>query len=52
MVEDVESAKKFYGATLDWSFDEVPNAQGGLYWVARSQSMHAAGIFKMEGVRI
>ena len=49
MVEDVESAKKFYGATLDWTFDEVPNAQGGLYWVARSQSMHAAGIFKMEG---
>ncbi len=49
MARDADSAKKFYSATLDWTFDQVPSATGGDYWVARSDSHHAAGIFEMTG---
>ena len=50
MTTEVDSAKKFYGATLGWTFDQVPSATGGDYWVARSGSNHAAGIFEMVGI--
>ena len=49
MTKEVESAKKFYSKTLDWTYDQVPSASGGEYWVARSGTHHAAGIFEMVG---
>jgi predicted enzyme related to lactoylglutathione lyase len=48
MTRDVEKAKQFYGATLGWTFDAMPNDQG-TYWVAKSGDQPVAGILPMVG---
>ncbi len=40
---DVETAKRFYGATVGWTFEGMP-MPNGTYWVARSDGKPIAGI--------
>ena len=49
MTRDAEKAKAFYASTLDWTFDAMPMAEGGTYWVAKVGDAPAAGIFTMDG---
>ena len=43
---DVEGAKAYYGATLGWSFDEMPMGDtGAVYNVAKLGDQMVAGIF-------
>ncbi len=51
MTRDAEKAKAFYAATLDWTFDAMPMADGGTYWVAKVGDAPAGGIFTMDGPR-
>lgn len=44
---DVEAAKRFYGATLGWSFDAMPMAHG-TYWVAKMGEEMVGGIFPLS----
>ena len=50
MTRDAEAAKRFYGATLGWTFE--PMASEGApttYWVAKSGEEAVAGILQMDG---
>ena len=49
MTRDPEKAKAFYAATLGWTFDAMPMAEGGTYWVAKMSDAPAGGIFTMDG---
>ena len=46
MTRDAEAAKRFYGATLGWTF-EAMEAEGGpvTYWVAKVGDESVAGIY-------
>ncbi len=46
---DAEAAKRFYGATVGWTFDSMPMADGGTYWLAKIGDEMAGGIFTMSG---
>ena len=46
---DVEGAKKFYAATIGWSYDAMPMPGGGTYWVAKIHDEPVAGIFDISG---
>jgi predicted enzyme related to lactoylglutathione lyase len=48
MTRDAEAAKRFYGATLGWSFEAMP-MESGTYWVAKVGEEAVAGIQSMEG---
>jgi uncharacterized protein len=48
MTRDVEAAKAFYAATLGWSYDAMPMAGGGTYWLAKRGGTLAAGIMDMN----
>jgi predicted enzyme related to lactoylglutathione lyase len=47
----IEAAKTFYGAALGWSFDAMPMAGGGTYWIGKAPGaeMGTAGLFEMSG---
>jgi predicted enzyme related to lactoylglutathione lyase len=47
MTRDVEGAKRFYQSTIGWSFDAMPMADGGTYWLAISGDKPVAGIFSL-----
>ena len=47
MTRDVEGAKRFYQSTIGWSFDAMPMADGGTYWLAISGGKPVAGIFSL-----
>ena len=47
MTRDVERAKRFYQTTIGWSFDAMPMADGGTYWVAMLEGRPVAGIFPL-----
>jgi len=47
MTRDVEKAKKFYGATIGWTFEAMPMPGGGTYWVAKVGDKSVAGIYPM-----
>ena len=49
MTRDPEKAKAFYAATLGWTCDAMPMAEGGTYWVAKMSDAPAGGIFTMDG---
>ena len=36
MTRDAEAAKKFYGATLGWTFEPMEGGEGPTYWVAKA----------------
>jgi predicted enzyme related to lactoylglutathione lyase len=44
---DVERAKAFYAATIGWTYDAMPMAEGGTYWIAKVGEAMAGGIFAM-----
>lgn len=49
MTHDGTRATAFYADTLGWTFEAFPMADGGTYWVAKSGSETAGGIFVMTG---
>ena len=50
MTRDAEAAKKFYGATLGWTFEamEQGEGEGATYWVAKVGDEAVAGIYQLE----
>src|SRR5256885_1834895 len=48
MPHDVERAKKFYDATVGWSFEAMP-MPNGTYWVAKMGDKSVGGLFPMSG---
>lgn len=50
MTNDVAKAKAFYGATLGWTFSDMPMPGGGVYTLAHSGPAMAAGMMDMTGV--
>jgi uncharacterized protein len=44
---DAERAKRFYKDTIGWSFDAMPTADGGTYWLAMSGGKPVAGLFPL-----
>ena len=48
MAHDVEKAKKFYAATIGWTFDAM-STPNGTYWVATMGDTPVGGIFPMVG---
>jgi predicted dithiol-disulfide oxidoreductase (DUF899 family)/predicted enzyme related to lactoylglutathione lyase len=45
---DVEKAKKFYSATIGWTFDAMPMPDG-TYWVAKMGDKAVGGLFPIGG---
>ena len=48
MTRDVERAKRFYRDTIGWSFEAMPMAGGGAYWVAMLDGKPVAGLFALN----
>ena len=48
MTRDAEAAKKFYGATLGWTFEAMEQGEGATYWVAKVGDESVAGIYSIE----
>jgi uncharacterized protein len=48
MTRDVDKAKKFYGASIGWTFDAMP-MPNGTYWVAKMGDKAVGGIFPISG---
>jgi uncharacterized protein len=48
MTRDVDAAKKFYGATLGWTFDAMAMPEG-TYWVAKMGASPVGGLFPISG---
>ena len=48
---DVKTAKKFYKATLGWSFDGM-KMPTGTYWVAKAGEKMVGGIFDTTGTEM
>jgi uncharacterized protein len=49
MTNDVAKAKAFYGATLGWTFDDMPMQSGATYTLAHSGAAMVAGMMNMTG---
>lgn len=49
MTHDAEAAKRFYGGVLGWTFDAMPMADSGTYWIAKMGDKPVGGIFPMIG---
>ena len=49
ITHDPTAAKKFYAATIGWTFEPMPMQDGGTYWVAKQGDKMVAGIFEMKG---
>ena len=47
MTRDAEKAKRFYGATLGWTFEAMEGGEGPPYWVAKVGEESVAGIYQM-----
>jgi hypothetical protein len=47
MTRDAEKAKKFYGATVGWTFEAMPMPDGGTYWVAKMGEEYVGGLFPL-----
>jgi predicted enzyme related to lactoylglutathione lyase len=51
LTDDVAKAKAFYGATLGWTFSEMPMQGGtGAYTLAHSGQAMVAGVIDMAGI--
>ena len=48
MTRDAEAAKKFYQATLGWTFEAMDGASGPTYWVAKVGDESVAGIYTID----
>ena len=49
MTRDVEKSKAFFGATLGWTFDEMPMPMGFNYTLAKSGDTIVGGMMPMQG---
>ena len=49
MTEDFDSARKFYGGVLGWTFEESEGPRGQEYAIARSDDVYVAGMLAIEG---
>lgn len=47
MTRDAEAAKRFYGATLGWTFEPMEQEGGPTYWVAKVGEESVAGIYQI-----
>ena len=47
MTRDAEAAKRFYGATLGWTFEAMEQGDGATYWVAKVGEESVAGIYQL-----
>ena len=49
LARDVERAKKFYKSAVGWSFESMPMADGGTYWLAHVEGRPGpvAGMFSI-----
>ena len=47
MTRDAEAAKRFYGATLGWTFEAMDQGEGATYWVAKVGEESVAGIYQL-----
>ncbi len=49
LARDVERAKRFYKSTVGWSFESMPMADGGTYWLAMVEGRPGpvAGMFSI-----
>ena len=45
---NADAARKFYGATLGWTFDAMPMPNGS-YWVAKMGGTPVGGVFPLSG---
>jgi uncharacterized protein len=50
MTDNVEKSKAFYGATLGWTFSDMPMPGMGVYTLAHSAKTMVAGMMDMKGV--
>ena len=48
MTRDAEAAKKFYGATLGWTFEPMEQDGGPAYWLAKVGEESVAGIYSID----
>jgi len=48
MTRDIEGAKRFYQSTIGWSFEAMPMADGGTYWIAKLSGKPVAGLFSLN----
>jgi len=48
MTKDAEGAKKFYGATLGWTFESMDQGEGATYWIAKVGDESVAGIYTID----
>jgi predicted enzyme related to lactoylglutathione lyase len=49
---DVKTAKKFYKATLGWTFDKMKMGNGGTYTVIKSGDKMVGGMFDTTGTEM
>jgi len=49
MTHDAEAAKTFYGDIIGWTFNGMPDPQGGTYWIGMDGERPAGGIFDLNG---
>lgn len=49
LTRDLERAKKFYAATIGWSFEPMPAVGGGTYWIAKQGDVAVGGLFDITG---
>jgi predicted enzyme related to lactoylglutathione lyase len=49
VTHDVERAKRFYAATLGWSFEPMPMPDGGTYWLCKVGDRSVGGMFDLTG---
>jgi predicted enzyme related to lactoylglutathione lyase len=45
---DAERAKRFYQATIGWTFTPMPMDDGATYWIAHADGTRVAGIFPTD----
>jgi hypothetical protein len=50
VTRDPEKAKKFYDATIGWTFDGMPMPEG-TYWVAKMGDKPVGGLFSIGGLQ-
>ena len=48
MTRDVERAKQFYRDAIGWTFEPMPMPDGGTYWIAKSGTQMAGGMFELK----
>ena len=45
LTPDTDAAKKFYAATLGWTFEAMEQGEGATYWIAKVGDESVAGIY-------